>query len=85
MAGNSAVAYDAGDGQVVLFGGICASCGGRRGALHLDLGRELGPPRLHGGGADAGRGTVRPRLALIEVLPEGAGTFQVRVEGWSSR
>ena len=27
VAGNSSVAYDASDDQVVLFGGICASCG----------------------------------------------------------
>jgi hypothetical protein len=27
VAGDSSVAYDAGDGQVVLFGGICVSCG----------------------------------------------------------
>lgn len=26
-AGNSSIAYDAGDGQVVLFGGICVTCG----------------------------------------------------------
>jgi hypothetical protein len=26
-AGDSSVAYDAGDGQVVLFGGICVTCG----------------------------------------------------------
>ena len=25
--GDSSIAYDAGDGQVVLFGGICATCG----------------------------------------------------------